>query len=127
MTTLIQGMHMKVLVRYIGTGCIFFARRVVCDQGQVFNPQRHPPPVQMKVECPLPPPPPGGGGTNSLRLPEGTAYGRPASMSTHARTEHSRGFGRLVHELCKSLCSDPTRLARRRRLVGCPLSDKLRH
>ena len=44
------------LVRYILTGCIFCAPSGL-RQGQVFDPQRHPP-VHMKVECPPPPPPP---------------------------------------------------------------------
>ena len=43
------------LVRYIVTGCIFCAPSGL-RQGQVFDPQRHPPPVHMKVECPPPPP-----------------------------------------------------------------------
>ena len=34
--------------------------------GQVFDPQRHPPPVHMKVECP-PPPPPGLVTGNQIR------------------------------------------------------------
>ena len=49
----IQGMYMKVLVRYIGTGCIFCAPSGL-RQGQVFDPPAAPP-VQMKVECPPPP------------------------------------------------------------------------
>ena len=44
-------MHINVLVRYIGTGCIFCAPSGL-RQGQVFDPP--PPPVQMKVECPPP-------------------------------------------------------------------------
>ena len=50
----VQGMHMKVLVRYIVTGCIFCVASGL-RQGQVFDPPAAPP-VQMKVECPPPPP-----------------------------------------------------------------------
>ena len=51
-SVLVQGMHMKVLVRYIVTGCIFCAPSGL-RQGQVFDPPAAappPPPVQMKVE-----------------------------------------------------------------------------
>ena len=51
------GMHMKVLVRYIVTGCIFCAPSGL-RQGQVFDPQRHPPPPS-KWESSAPPPPVG--------------------------------------------------------------------
>ena len=54
----VQCMHMKVLVRYIVTGCIFGAPSGL-RQGQVFVPPAAvAPSVQMKVECP--PPLPGG-------------------------------------------------------------------
>ena len=56
-SVLVQGMHMKVLVRYIVTGCIFCAPSGL-KQGQVFDPPAAPPPpVQIKVESPPPPPP----------------------------------------------------------------------
>ena len=48
----------KFLVRYIVTGCIFCTPSGL-RQGQVLNPQQHPP-TQLRGECPPPPPPPEG-------------------------------------------------------------------
>ena len=96
-SVLIQGiiMHMNVLVRYIGTGCIFLQNResartntgyayesfskvywnrmyFVCApsglwQGQVFDPQRHPP---SKWKSSAPPPP---GKISFVRIPKDRA------------------------------------------------------
>ena len=51
-----QGMYMIFfLARYIVTGCIFCAPSAL-RQGQVFDPQRHPPPSTWKSSAPPPPP-----------------------------------------------------------------------
>ena len=51
-----QGIICKFFVRYIMTGCILCAPSAL-RQGQVFKPQRHPPPRPLESRVPPPPPP----------------------------------------------------------------------
>ena len=120
-SVLIQGMHMKVLVRYIGTACIFCRiespsvpntgyayesfSKVYWDrvyffcapsglwQGQSFRPPAAPPPpVQMKVECPPPP------GLSCYMSPFFLHYDTQLDFK-HSRSKLFRGGARLLRPL----------------------------
>ena len=94
----VQGMHMKVLVRHIGTGCIFCAPSGL-RQGQVFDPPAAPPPPPSKWESSAPPPP------GTIRRVSGrrawTSTRRPQGAKRCAKLVPSRKAFKVTRLWCK--------------------------